>query len=124
MPRTHSLGMRNHPFPFYDKIADGTKNIEVRHLSGHLSNIKVGDFIKFTLDNQSMTCKVVAIRKYRTYEELLRAEDLNRVVPGVKTIDEALDIYKTFPCYKHVNPNGTPKVAAFEIELVSPEKMI
>ena len=119
MAKTHSLGIRNYPFKFYDRIADKSKKIEVRYLSGYINQIKIGDIINFTLQQQWTQCKVKDIRKYRTYQELLTTEGLNQVVPGVKTVEEALRIYATFPCYQYVDPNGPPKVAAFEIEVIS-----
>ncbi len=117
----HRLGIRNYPHPFFDQIKTGQKTVEVRVLSGYIRNIHIGDTIRFTCKGTFADCKVTAIRTYTKYEKLLRSEALEKVIPGIKSVEEALRIYKTFPTFCLVEEKAQYQVAAFEIELMATE---
>lgn len=112
------LGIRNHPYPFFSRIADGQKTVEVRYLSGYIGRIRVGDTIRFCCGRNQVLCHVSQIRRYSTYRTLLETEDLEKVIPGVKSVEAALETYRTFPCYHYASKDSTPKVLAIEIKKV------
>lgn len=63
-------------------IRDNSKTVEVRSSSSRTKNIKVGDSIIFEFFDQHFFRQVVAIRKYNSFAELVKAEDSNKIMPG------------------------------------------
>lgn len=89
---------------WFNLIAEGTKTIECRKRSTkRFAQIAVGDFFDFyPRSNPKMHCycKIVEINCYKgpkALERLLEKEKLELVLPGIKTIEEAVQIYKADP---------------------------
>lgn len=68
------------------QIQNGKKDLEVRTSWNYHSQIKVGDLISF---NYLIHCRVVGIRKYKDFDEMLKSENPERVLPG-STSDQVL----------------------------------
>ncbi|KAM6545911.1 hypothetical protein CsatB_026647 [Cannabis sativa] len=79
--------------PFFSQLADGVKRIEGRCAAGKCSSIGSGNLILF---NECLLFKVQDVRWYASFSDMLEAESLAEVLPGVKSIKEGVQIYRKF----------------------------
>lgn len=68
--------------PFLRHIEAGRKDLEVRVGYGTIRSIKVGNVLEFSSRIRSVNVRVVAIRHYGSFDELLENESPDRIVPG------------------------------------------
>lgn len=76
MPITHQFGLRDYEF---NLIKNGRKSIEVRVADEKRKKVKKGDLITF---NHKITRKIVRVCGYLSFEEMLEAEEPERIMPG------------------------------------------
>lgn len=68
---THQMKLRA---PYFEKMADGTKTIEVRLYDDKRRLIRLGDFIEFSQvdqENQKVKTEVVGLLRYKTFKGLV-----------------------------------------------------
>lgn len=92
--------------PYFNQIETGLKRYEMRINSGMMLNIKQGDSIKFVNGNKSCLVYVIAIEKFNSFREALESHMVTKILPGVKSIDEAVDIYNSIPGYQEKAKNN------------------
>ncbi len=63
----------------------------------NVCNIHIGDSIEFICGSRATTRTVVRKAKYNTFEELLSKEDLQKCLPGVSCLTEAINFYRNLP---------------------------
>ena len=84
--------------PYFSFVKNGQKTIEVRIAKGKYKDINIDD--QFIVHNDDETdlveVKIIAIRKYSSIKELLEHEDLHKILPNAKSIDEGIGTYKKF----------------------------
>lgn len=98
MPTTHSLHVQN---IWYDKIASGQKRWEGRLNGAGVKDIKMGDTIEFVSENrQPLKLTVTSVLHFSDFEKMLEGEGLLRLLPGVSSMEEGLEIYRSFPGYR------------------------
>jgi len=97
MKHTHELTIRNHPYPFLDRIIDGTKTIEGRTDSAMFQRMKVGDNIKLYNHQKWVLCEITALRKYVSFRQMLEKETIERVLPNLSDIESGVKMYHQFP---------------------------
>ena len=94
---------------YLDFIINGSKTIEIRVGVPKLKNIEKNDLMYFYDElNRCSFCKVVYIRKYRSFDELLAMEGLTNSIPeiavgnksGCELISEGLEMIDSLPDYK------------------------
>ena len=73
---THYMGLKPQVLPF---IANGSKDLEIRVADSKRNEIRTGDDIVF---NNQHRRRVVAIRRYSSFETMLLHEDSARILPG------------------------------------------
>ncbi|CAN1167619.1 hypothetical protein LINPERHAP2_LOCUS27332 [Linum perenne] len=78
--------------PFFTQMQDGLKTVEGRCARGFYNQIQPGALIMF---NKSLVVKVQGVHRYTSFFQMLEAEGLDKVLPGVETIDA--DAYNTTP---------------------------
>ncbi|MFJ5675577.1 ASCH domain-containing protein [Streptomyces sp. NPDC093097] len=71
-PAEHALNIRK---PYFDLIATGTKTIEVRVGYGKIRKMAAGDTLRFTSGDDTLTTRITALHEYKSFEEMLDAED-------------------------------------------------
>jgi ASC-1-like (ASCH) protein len=81
--------------PWLDKIISGEKTIEGRKGDVNKFYGMIGKKILLYNDIIRITMTLVAVRHYDTLLNYLRGETL-KVLPGVQTIEEAVDVYHKF----------------------------
>ena len=110
---THHLHIQN---IWYDAIASGQKTWEGRLNDASVSNIAVGGCLEFESENREpLKAAVVGVQHFTDFEKMLEGEGLRRLLPGVGSVEEGLEIYRAFPGYRE----GERELGAvvFELEL-------
>lgn len=90
MPRTHQFGLRPFMLPF---IEIGRKSLEIRVADEKRKTVRRGDSITF---NQQVTRKVMAIRSYSSFKEMLNSEDSEKIMPGWGPIEILAALKETY----------------------------
>ncbi|KAI7728206.1 hypothetical protein M8C21_012898 [Ambrosia artemisiifolia] len=88
--------------PFFSQLKDGHKTIEGR-CAGPLNRIKSGSLILF---NKCLLLQVEDVHYYASFSDMLAAEGLDKVLPGVETIKEGVQIYRKFYSEEREKSNG------------------
>ncbi|KAK9141199.1 hypothetical protein Scep_010880 [Stephania cephalantha] len=79
--------------PFFSQLRVGEKTIEGRCAVGDYKRIEPGAMLVF---NKCLVLEVQDVRRYASFYEMLMTEGLGKVLPGVKTIEEGVQIYRNF----------------------------
>lgn len=84
--------------PYFSYLKSGQKTIEGRLLKGKYAKIKIGDkiLVKNPAETDCVLVKIVAKNSYPSFLDLLKNENLNKLLPNTKTIQEAIQIYQQF----------------------------
>ncbi|MEO2241417.1 MAG: ASCH domain-containing protein [Euryarchaeota archaeon] len=78
---------------YLELIKEGKKTVEGRVKDDKRVRIKPGDKILF---NRRLLVEVVDVREYDSFEEMLREEGLENVLPNVDSIEEGVEVYRRF----------------------------
>lgn len=85
---------------YFRMITAGKKDLECRLNYPFIKKIKVGSAVRFFWEKEKYDVKILAIRKYKTFSEMLNNEDASRLVPGMSK-EKALREYNTiYPNWK------------------------
>ncbi len=104
---------------WFDYIASGRKNIEGRLYDEKRRRIRIGDCILFKSTSDrvdgSLYTIVIGLRRYNSFREMLISEGIERVLPGIYSINEGINVY-----YKYYSPVEEQKygVLAIEVDLL------
>ncbi|XP_074338445.1 uncharacterized protein LOC141676651 isoform X2 [Apium graveolens] len=79
--------------PFFSQLKDGLKTVEGRCAVGDYKRMSPGALILF---NKCLVLQVQDVLKYASFSEMLEAESIEKVLPGVKAIEEGVQIYRNF----------------------------
>ena len=82
--------------PWFTLISLGLKKVEGRKNKGTFKEIKIGDTIKWTNDDfkhRSCKTKVIGKNNYKTFEEYLKKEGLQKCLPGIPSMEHGLSVY-------------------------------
>lgn len=94
--------MKNHDVicfePWFSFIQKGIKTIEGRRDTDSYANIKKGDLITFIEPEKNTKCLVLvkSIVRYKNLNDFLTNEQLQFILPGIKTKEQAKKIYESF----------------------------
>jgi len=97
---------------YFDQIASGKKTIEVRVGWSSMRKIEPGQLLRFVCQDDSCLTRVVAVREYGSFAELLEKENPERVNPGKTSSEQLVELRQIFP--KDKEELG---VLAIEIEI-------
>ncbi len=110
-----------------DDIIAGRKTIEGRLNRGKFSDYNLGDIVKLRRDyrdsdgvlhegeTDAVRVRIVAIRQYASFLEMVSTEGYKRVIPLAKTAHEAADIYNRYYSLQDQRDYG---VLAIEISVI------
>ena len=83
--------------PWFSLIKVGLKTVEGRLNKGDFQAMKKNDIIKFVNNDFSVPrkfkVKVTSKKVYNTFGDYLKAETLEKCLPGIDTLEEGLSIY-------------------------------
>jgi ASC-1-like (ASCH) protein len=106
--------------PWFTYVEQGFKKVEGRlnDPSGVWSHLKIGDRIEFFNDDlgsqRIARVKIVGIRYYPSFKQMLQEEKLKYVLPGIRTYEEGVAIYHQF---YHMSDEERHGIVALELEL-------
>jgi len=92
--------------PWFSYIREGVKPVEGRKKTHTYTKIKTGDQINFSNGNESFIADVTEIREYDSIENYLDDVTLEKALPGVKSIKEALTIYSQWSTEEQIRQYG------------------
>src|SRR5207253_2830763 len=79
---------------WFHEINIGRKTVEGRL---NKKQFKVGDRLLLTNSERRMiTVPIVGVREYSNFEEYLRAEGLEKCLPGIQTLEAGVEIYHEY----------------------------
>lgn len=81
---------------YFDLIKNGTKTIEVRVAYPSMKSITVGTLIAFN-DDPDCTCRVKRVAQYKTFDDMMVAEDPVKIHPTLSADEQLADIKRIFP---------------------------
>jgi ASC-1-like (ASCH) protein len=116
LSKTNYTTFKNHRAePYFTSVKRGKKTIESRIRKDNYKRIKPGDHIVIYNVNETdnFEVKVKRVAPYTTFQELLHNEPLDKVLPGIKTINEGLKNYQQFYTKDQETKFG---VVAIEVE--------
>lgn len=82
---------------FYDMIEKGEKTIEIRVGYSGMRKIKAGDTIRFLTKGKSCDRKVLRVTEYRTFDEMMKAENPKAINPHATAEEQLKEIKSIFP---------------------------
>ncbi|KAJ7947475.1 RNA-binding ASCH domain protein [Quillaja saponaria] len=99
---------------FFSKLKDGLKTVEGRCAVGNYNRIESGNLIFF---NKCVLFEVQGIRHYTSFSDMLEAESLQKVLPGVETVEEGVKIYRRFYTEEQEQSNGVLAIGVSKVAL-------
>ena len=82
--------------PWFSLISLGLKTVEGRKNKGKFKEMQVGDIIQWYnndfLERKILT-KIIGKVEYRTFEEYLTTEGLDKCLPGIPSLEHGLSVY-------------------------------
>lgn len=84
-------------------VLDGLKRVEGRCAAGDYNRIQPGALILF---NKCLLFEVQDVCQYPSFSAMLKAESLDKVLPGVKTLTDGVQIYRKFYSEEKELSNG------------------
>lgn len=97
--KIHTLKFEEVDRARFNEVRDGTKKIETRAMNEKYDSIEQGDEIMFTCGEDHFTKKVSKTYHWPTVEAMLIEVPLDKVMPGLLTVEEAKNRYSTYPGY-------------------------
>ena len=89
------------PDDIFNMVIDGSKTIETRSLNPEdgkrdYANVQVGDKLLFcsVASKREVTKDVVFVHPYKSVEEMVKNEDIEKISPGVGSKDNLIKIYE------------------------------
>lgn len=84
--------------PWLTHIYNSEKTVEGRMYTGKWTKLALGDRIEVKSRSSDLSFIVVVDRLtvYHSLEDFLENEDLDQVLPGVNTIEEAIEVYHQY----------------------------
>ncbi|KAL5712474.1 hypothetical protein ACHQM5_014644 [Ranunculus cassubicifolius] len=89
--------------PYFSQLRDGMKTTEGRCAVGEYNRIQPGALLLF---NGCLLLEVQNVECYASFADMLEAKSLERVLPGVRTIEEGVQIYRKFYTEEKEKLNG------------------
>ncbi|XP_077225308.1 uncharacterized protein LOC143858542 isoform X2 [Tasmannia lanceolata] len=104
--------------PFFSQLKVGLKTIEGRCAVGDYNRIVPGSLL---LINKCLLLDVQFVKWYASFSEMIEAENLTKVLPGVKTIEEGVKVYRKFYTEEKEKAHG---VVAICVSIVAAQPYI
>lgn len=98
--------------PYFTQLKDGLKTIEGRCAVGDYNRIAPEAFILF---NKCLVLEVQDVHHYASFSEMLQTESLAKVLPGVKTVEEGVQVYRKFYTEEKEKSNGVLAISVAKL---------
>jgi ASC-1-like (ASCH) protein len=97
--REYNIFRKSVQEPWYTHIKKGQKTVEGRLNKSWVTSLNELDrviWLKSGEESEHFSTYVEKLASYSTFEEMLRTEGLENVLPGVETIEDGIQIYREF----------------------------
>lgn len=84
---------------YIDAIRSGRKTVEGRIDSGLFQRMQPGTLVKWFCQGNSVTTRIERVTKYPSFSAMLKAEGVEKCLPGVASVDAGIGIYHSIPGY-------------------------
>lgn len=101
--------------PWFNLIRNGKKTVEGRKNLPKFLLWRPNDHLIFQLNDEQFLTRIIDLRRYNGLAEYLNAEGFHKVLPGVKSFDEAMHIYWQWSTKEEIAKYG---FLAIEVELL------
>jgi ASC-1-like (ASCH) protein/GNAT superfamily N-acetyltransferase len=81
-------------------IKEGEKTLEIRVAYDHIKRIKPGDQIKLIGNCDQAVCLVRDVRRYPSFDQMLKHEDAAQAIPGLKPYEALKRLREIYPSDK------------------------
>lgn len=98
--------------PYFSFIKEGKKTVEGRLNKGKFADIEVGDIC---LVNDDFEVKIIGKRLYKTFQEMIEVEGVEKVIPDANSVEEVVVVYYKFYTKEKEAEHG---VVALEVKKV------
>ena len=68
--------------------------------------MQAGDYIKFFYGSDNFVAQVIEVKKFSTLEEYLNTVTLEKALPGIATVEEAVKIYLQWSSREEIEKYG------------------
>lgn len=92
--------------PWFTYIREGVKPVEGRKKTHSYTKIKAGDQIKFSNGKDSFVADVTEIREYDSIEKYLDDVTIEKALPGITSVEDALAIYYQWSTEEKIRQYG------------------
>jgi len=98
--KTKTLEFRLQDKGHFEAIKRRLKTVETRAASEKYCDIKPGDSVSFRCSTEEVVMKVQAVEHYSSIEKLLDEIPIDRLMPGLTTLEEVKKAYRGYPGYE------------------------
>jgi ASC-1-like (ASCH) protein len=99
MPKKYILPVREADRAIYNLIKSGEKKFETRAGGPKYQNIQKGNIVVLKCGKDRFEKKVAEVHKFKSVKEMLKNYKPSDILPGVKSADELMGLYHSFPGY-------------------------
>jgi ASC-1-like (ASCH) protein len=97
--------------PYLSFIKSGQKTIEGRLNKGKFGSLEVGDILVLS-SGSNLQFEVIGKREYKTFQEMIISEGIERVIPDKTSIEDAVDVY-----YRFYTPKQEQEFGVLAVEI-------
>ena len=85
---------------YFEMIRSGQKPLECRVNYPSVRNIKVGDNVRYFWEDQIYDVEIVGVRRYKSFYEMLKNENIDKLVPGMSFKQALKEYRRIYPDWK------------------------
>lgn len=95
-------------------IKSGEKTLEIRVAYDRIKEINIGEVVEFCSESGTEMVRIIGIRNYTSFDELLSKEDPYKIIPGLSSREVESTLREIYPPHKE-----SLGVVAFNIKLLN-----
>jgi ASC-1-like (ASCH) protein len=96
--------------PWFEYVQNGKKTFEGRCFWKQVLNYKINDILVIShhtdKEKPSYNVKIINIHKFQNFAEALENTPIDKVLPGIASIADGIEIYKKYYRLETQNDNG------------------
>lgn len=92
----HELKVRRE---YFQMIQSGNKTVEGRIAKPKYACFHPGDFLRFKADDDIVEAKIIEVKLFFSFSEMLEYFGISACLPNLANLDEAVKLYRSFPNY-------------------------
>lgn len=105
--------------PWFSLIKLGLKTVEGRLIKGDFAKMKKNDIIIWKNNDfdfeRTFQTKIIKIKKYKSFEQYLTKEGLDKCLPGIDNLENGVQIYHK---YYSKNQENTYGINAIHLQII------